>query len=62
MLDFVSEPGPRNAVERRCSFCRRFQTDGVAGPTPDVYICPPCIDVVAEILAEQRAEAAADEG
>jgi bacterioferritin-associated ferredoxin len=63
MLNIVSELAVRNAVERRCSFCQRFQANGVGGPTPDVYICPTCIDLVAEILAEHRREAAAvDEG
>ena len=40
--------------QRLCSFCRQFRAGGVAGPTPDVYICPDCIELVAEILTEQR--------
>src|SRR6266508_576506 len=31
------------------------RTGGVAGPTPDIYICPDCIRLAAEILNEQDA-------
>jgi ClpX C4-type zinc finger len=36
-----------------CLFCGRVRTGGVAGPTPDIYICPDCIRLAAEILDEQ---------
>jgi hypothetical protein len=38
-----------------CLFCGRVRTGGVAGPTPDIYICPECIRLAAEILDEQDA-------
>jgi ClpX C4-type zinc finger len=36
-----------------CLFCGRVRTGGVAGPTPDIYICPDCIRLATEILNEQ---------
>jgi len=42
----------------RCSFCgkpRDRVDDMVCGPTPQVAICNECVDLVAEIMAEQRA-------
>ncbi len=33
-----------------CLFCGLVRTGGVAGPTPDIYICPDCIRLAAEIL------------
>lgn len=33
----------------KCSFCGLTRTGGVAGPTPTVYICGDCIDLVYEI-------------
>ena len=36
-----------------CLFCGRVRGGGVAGPTPDIYICPDCIRLAAEILDEQ---------
>jgi hypothetical protein len=36
-----------------CLFCGRVREGGVAGPTPDIYICPDCIRLAAEILDEQ---------
>jgi hypothetical protein len=38
-----------------CLFCGRVRTGGVAGPTPDIYICPDCIRLATEILNEQDA-------
>jgi ClpX C4-type zinc finger len=38
-----------------CLFCGRVRARGVAGPTPDIYICPDCIRLAAEILDEQDA-------
>ena len=36
-----------------CSFCRLDRPGGVAGPTPDVYICPACIELAKEIIEVQ---------
>jgi hypothetical protein len=38
-----------------CLFCGLVRGGGVAGPAPDVYICPDCIRLAAEILDEQLA-------
>ncbi|MGA8722158.1 MAG: ClpX C4-type zinc finger protein [Solirubrobacteraceae bacterium] len=42
----------------RCSFCgkpRSAVASIVAGPTPAVAICNECVDMCAEIIAEQAA-------
>jgi hypothetical protein len=38
-----------------CLFCGLVRTGGVAGPTPDIYICPECIRLAAWILDDQDA-------
>ena len=41
-----------------CSFCGKSRTqvdEMVCGPTPAVAICNECVDLVAEMMAEQRA-------
>ncbi len=48
-------PAPRG--ESLCLFCGRLRRDGVAGPTPEIYICRDCIELAAEIVADQRSEA-----
>jgi ribosomal protein S14 len=49
----------------RCSFCGLLRPGGVAGPTPDVYICKECIRLTHEMIQETRApgdEAGPDAG
>ena len=51
-------PGPRVSVEAvRCSFCGKRGDEVaaiVAGPSPNVAICNECVDLCADIIAEQR--------
>jgi ATP-dependent Clp protease ATP-binding subunit ClpX len=52
-------PGPQMSLEAiRCSFCGKRGDEVrsiVAGPSPNVAICSECIDLCAQIIAEQRA-------
>ncbi len=54
----ADEPtGPRPSVESiRCSFCGKPRSQVasiVAGPTPAIAICNECVDLCAEIIAEE---------
>lgn len=63
MAGDCSVPGDgadRDPVDRdriRCSFCGKRYADVAAmvcGPTPAVAICNECVELVTEIMAEQR--------
>lgn len=41
-------------AELECSFCGLTRAGGVAGPTQSVYICPDCIRLANEVLAESE--------
>jgi ATP-dependent Clp protease ATP-binding subunit ClpX len=42
----------------RCSFCGKPGQRGrvVCGPTPDIAICDECVELCAEIIAEQTGQ------
>ena len=50
-------PGPRRSTESiRCSFCGKPRSEVasiVAGPTPSIAICNECVQLCAEIIANQ---------
>jgi hypothetical protein len=50
-------PVPPTLADIRCSFChRRARRDRVVcGATPDIAICDECVELCAEIIAEQTA-------
>ena len=49
--------GPRRSTDSvRCSFCGKPRGEVasiVAGPTPAIAICNECVDLCADIIAEQ---------
>jgi len=49
--------GPRRSTDSvRCSFCGKARGEVasiVAGPTPAIAICNECVDLCAEIIADQ---------
>ena len=51
--------GPRRSADSiRCSFCGKARSQVasiVAGPAPAIAICNECVELCAEIVAEQRA-------
>ncbi len=52
---FDRAPVDRDRIE--CSFCGKRYADVetiVCGPTPAVAICNECVELVTEIMAEQR--------
>jgi len=40
----------RSGAERECSFCGLFKAGGIAGPKPDLYICPDCIRLAHQLI------------
>ncbi len=49
---------PRSLEAIRCSFCGKRATEVdriIAGPAPAVAICNECVELCAEIVAEERA-------
>jgi hypothetical protein len=49
-------PGPDWLESIRCSFCGKRGTEVgkiIAGPTPAVAICNECVDLCAEMIAEE---------
>lgn len=61
-IDQPDQPGAARLPERgaleslRCSFCGKRRSEVrsiVCGPTPDVAICDECVNLCAEIIAEQ---------
>jgi len=55
--DDGADRDPIDRERMQCSFCGKRYADVeamVCGPTPEVAICNECVDLVTEIMAEQR--------
>ncbi len=61
-MSFVGPRGTSKAPfleDLRCSFCGKRGTEVerlIAGPTTQIAICDECVELCAEILAEERGD------